>query len=1852
VLTATVTSGATGKVTFYDGTTILGVGTISGAQASLSTVMLPSGTQLLRAHYSGDSNYAVSNSANLPQTVTAGTSLGFRKAVNYLPTVSVNSIAVGDFNSDGIQDVVTTDGVTISVFLGKGDGTLPASVSYTLASAVRDVAVGDFNGDGKMDLAVTYSSTNIGVLLGNGDGSFQTVVNYPVAVSGGAIAVGDFNGDGKADLVVAASNYTYVNILLGNGDGSFQAPAEYSVGPGGPASFAVGDFNGDGKADIAVATADVAILLGNGDGTFATAVHYAVGSTDSLSIAAGDLNGDGKIDLVVATYYNGVQVLLGNGDGTFLTAVSYPAVNYSDGLVIADFNGDGNLDVATASSDGGFRVLLGNGDGSLQAPLTYLASTESNTIAVADLNGDGKADLLVAGGYDNGFNVLLGGAIPDLAIAVSHDGGFTEGQFGATYTITITNVGDIASSGPVGVVATLPANLTATSLTGAGWTCTVANSVCTRSDSLAAGASFLPITLRLNVTNGVTGNITSTFIVSGGNDQNSANNTASDTSFVRLSTATTLAVSPNPSVLGHAVTLRATVTAGATGNVAFYAGTTALGYATLSGGQAALTTYALPSGPSSLRAQYAGDSQYGPSTSAVKAQTVTAVATNGFGALASYKIATPQFIFTGDFNGDGKPDLVTIGNSTISVLPGKGDGTFGSAITSPLPSANCCMSAAVVGDFNGDGKPDVVVSNSNSGLYVLLGNGDGSFQTAVLASSAPYNFVTAADFNRDGILDLAAVYNGSVFFLAGNGDGSFQPAATIATNLGNTYSLTLMVGDVDGDGNPDLITSAPAVLLGNGDGTFLPPVAATAYTAGSAAYAVGDFNADGKTDLAVVTWDNIKALLSNGTATLQAAITTQLGFQVNSVAIAGDFNGDGKLDVAANGYGNDFYLIFGNGDGTFQSSSYGEQTQIAADGNIVGMVQGDFNGDGKPDLAVATSAGTVDIYLGGQYSGLSIAITHNGNFTSGQTGSYQITVQNPSFAATNGAVTVTDTLPYGLTATAISGSGWTCTLSTVGCNRSDGLNDNTGYPAITVAVSVAGLSPGVITNRVSAFYGGVTNLATDPTTIVLPTTTLLIVSPNPSTLSQTVTLMAVVTAGATGTVLFCDGGLPLGSAAVSGAAQASFTTSSLPSGLHSLTAAYSGDSTHAPSVSTIQSHYVNASQTSGFSAGSTYATGAGPAAIVAGDFNQDGKADLATANSTANTVSVLLNNGNGAFGVHTDFPVGTKPVAIVVGDFNNDGKTDIAVANQTSNNVSVLLGNGDGTFQAAVNYTTGNGPNSLAVGDLNSDGKIDLVVGNGSDGSLTLLFGNGDGTFRTAASPISAYGVSGVAIGDFNRDGKADLAYIYEGYSMYVLPGNGDGTFGSWVFIDLNSVSAMTLGDLNSDGYTDIVTAGSSGVSVVLGNGDGTFKSNVSYATPYSDGAVTLADINGDRKLDVVTVNGSNNSISVLLGNGDGTLQAAVSYPVGTTPIGVVASDFNGDGRTDLAIANSGGNNVSVFLGVLTPVFSIASQHASSFSLGQTGATYTLTLTNEGPGTPAGTVTVADILPAGFTATAISGTGWNCTLATVSCTRTDSLAVGAMYPSIVVTVNVTSSSATGTVVNQVNASGGGAVSATTFDPSTVNGPTTTIQTSPSGLQFTVDGGAALTSPQTLSLSPGAHTVAAVTPQPGPARSQYAFTGWSDAPTASRTITVGTVAATYTASFKTQYQLTATINPWPGGTVTPTSGTYIDAGSSVTLAAIPTAPYIFTSWSGDASGAANPVSFTMNAAKSVTATFNVPGFTCNITGDTSPGVPDLQLIINEALGLANPQHDLNHDNVVNVGDVQKLLNAVLQLGCPY
>jgi hypothetical protein len=159
-----------------------------------------------------------------------------------------------------------------------------------------------------------------------------------------------------------------------------------------------------------------------------------------------------------------------------------------------------------------------------------------------------------------------------------------------------------------------------------------------------------------------------------------------------------------------------------------------------------------------------------------------------------------------------------------------------------------------------------------------------------------------------------------------------------------------------------------------------------------------------------------------------------------------------------------------------------------------------------------------------------------------------------------------------------------------------------------------------------------------------------------------------------------------------------------------------------------------------------------------GDFNGDGKLDLAVTNVLFSSVSVLLGNGDGTFGAATNYGAGFTPLSVAVGDFNGDGKLDLAVANASDNTVSVLLGNGTGGFGAAINYAVASGPRSVEVGDFNGDGKLDLVVANRDSNSVSVLLGNGDGTFGAATNYTVGADPVSVAVGDFNGDGALDLA--------------------------------------------------------------------------------------------------------------------------------------------------------------------------------------------------------------------------------------------------------------------------------------------------------------------------------------------------------------------------------------------------------------------------------------------------------------------------------------------------------------
>jgi hypothetical protein len=439
-LTATITPGATGKVTFFDGATVLGVSTLSGGRAMLTTTMLATGTRALQAHYSGDATNAASNSNSLSQVVRALPGTGLHPTGIYSTNFngSPNSVGIGDFNGDGKPDLAVPNFTypsfninSVSIMLNNGDGTFRLGQTYPAGTWPIDVVVADFNGDGKADLLAMgipagYTSA---VFLGNGDETFQPS-SPPYLPGGRAVAVADFNGDGNADLLIVGAVTNGYALLLGNGDATFQAPIFRPTAIS-PWSVAIGDFNRDGKQDLAIAYlgGGMTVQFGNGDGTFQPWTFYytpAIGPNDgATSVVVADFNGDGNLDLAVAcpggSRPNGnpgyVIVFLGKGDGTFQAPLGTPVAGGAYTLAVGDFNGDARPDLAIANSYGGsVSLALGNGDGTFGSPLNYAAALQPFGVKVLEANGDGVADLIVAspgGDTPNGtgmVSVFLGSA--------------------------------------------------------------------------------------------------------------------------------------------------------------------------------------------------------------------------------------------------------------------------------------------------------------------------------------------------------------------------------------------------------------------------------------------------------------------------------------------------------------------------------------------------------------------------------------------------------------------------------------------------------------------------------------------------------------------------------------------------------------------------------------------------------------------------------------------------------------------------------------------------------------------------------------------------------------------------------------------------------------------------------------------------------------------------------------------------------------------------------------------------------------------------------------------------------------------------------------------------------------------------------------------------------------------------------------------------------------------------------------------------------------------------------------------------------------------------------------------------
>jgi hypothetical protein len=344
-----------------------------------------------------------------------------------------------------------------------------------------------------------------------------------------------------------------------------------------------------------------------------------------------------------------------------------------------------------------------------------------------------------------------------------------------------------------------------------------------------------------------------------------------------------------------------------------------------------------------------------------------------------------------------------------------------------------------------------------------------------------------------------------------------------------------------------------------------------------------------------------------------------------------------------------------------------------------------------------------------------------------------------------------------------------------------------------------------------------------------------------------------------------------------------------------------------------------------FAPPTTFPVGLGPVSIATGDFNGDSDPDLAVANISAATVSVLLGAAGGDFGAQTTFIVGAKPWSLATDDFNGDGDPDLVTANANSDNVSVLLGGAGGGFGTPTKFpvAAGSAPSFVATGDFNGDGDPDLAVTSMADDSddVSVLLGGAGGSFGPRTSlPVGAPQNS-FGIGDFNGDGDPDLAVANRSNpQISVLLGGAGASFGAPTeYYNVPAIpTSVAVGDFNGDTDPDLAVATYfSLVSVLLGGPGGSFGAQTANQVPGGAAAVDLGDFNGDADPDLAVANNSSNAVSVLLGGAGGSFGAADSTPVsGENGAGDAAvGDFNADADADpdLAVANYTGI-VSVLL--------------------------------------------------------------------------------------------------------------------------------------------------------------------------------------------------------------------------------------------------------------------------------------------------------------------------------------------------
>ncbi len=1475
-LTATATAdggGAlAGRLSLYgaDRRLLLSADALAHAAGATIEQHLPAGTYWLAVSSAAATGAAATGSYHLDMSFVASTQPFADLPIGF----DAVSIAAGDFNGDGVQDLVTANliGGDLSFMLGLGDGTFRPAQSISAGSGPIAVVVGHFNQDHFLDLAVAnQSSGDVSILLGNGDGTFMPAVSYAVGGSPAAIVAGDFRNSGNFDLAVATADSGggpgSVVILSGVGDGTFTVGSSIAVGVA-PSAIVAGRFGTDAHFDLAVANRNadqsgatlgpgtVSILRGDGLGGFQGTAEYAVGDQPT-SIAIGRVNADSSLDLAVANAgSDDVSLLLGAANGSFQAErrvdlrADGPVQNAGDfrsSVLLGDFNGDGSLDLAlTNSLDSRVLLAMGDGHGGFGAAQSIAVTGTPEALVAANFRDTSRLDFATANGFSSTVSVRLN----------LGDGAFQTRQGPA--------VGDT------------PSALVAADFNHDG-----------QSD--------------LAVANAASGSL----LLGQGNGQYQAQSI--------FTTGTPVAVASadfNGDGRPDLVTANST---GANISVQFGLG---------DGTFAPAVHYAVGSFPDAIAiGDFNGDGRPDIAVANFVSNTVSVLLNIGGGVFAAQQQFAvgqgPRGIAIGDFNADGRMDLA-VANSTsnnVSLLLGAGNGTFGAQTTFAVGAD---PRGIAVGEFNGDNRLDLAVVNAGSNnISILLNQASGGFSSQLQFSTGTEpRSIVAGDFNGDHRLDLATPNAGdnTVSVLLATGAGTFS--APVDFSVGQSPTA-LVVIDSNHDGRLDLATSnggdrSISTLLGQGDGTFLTP---DQFAAGGqdSTPTLADVTGDGIADSIVLDRAG-KILVRPGRAAQPGAYdAARIANPVDPARAFTVVDGPSGKRIAAVDLADNFVSIYSVGPTGIATLA----SQVAVGVQPARIVSADLNGDGRGDLVVANAGdATVSILLAtpnGLFAAQSaldatshpaelalVDLTGSGHrdilLTDPVAGTVTVLMHGPGASFTGAIHYRASTGPAGFSLDA-NGNPLLDSRDGVGAfawadfNGDGALDLVVGNPGDASVSLLAGdgaggfLAPRKILSGIRAadiqaghiFPGGKWDLA------ILDRTTHSI------------------------DVLRGDGA---GNFSIGG----TYDAGNFPNGL--LVGDFNRDG---------RGDLVVGNEFGDVMALTGVATGAFDpftrvgqrVAIAVGSLSANGQQSWLVTDQTRDRI--VLQVGGSTPGFLQDRSAGiVAPGAAKLTDLNGDGIDDLIVANSGGNDVLVYLGLGGGKFAAPKAFYSGVNPVDVQVADVNGDGRPDVVVTNQGSNDVSVFFY--DSTSLLRPGPRLNVGLAPVQtqIGDFQGTGHQQLLVTNSGSnSVSLLPALGGGFFNDVSPLTFNTGSspqAALVGHFFGGAGLDLVTLNyQSNTLTVYADMNGSRRQDIS-----SGGTGPLSGVVGDflqsGGTELVIGNNGNGAISVFVGGPNGLVETDSFFDAGALHPTALALAGGAEGQDlRLLVADEGDESVRVF---------------------------------------------------------------------------------------------------------------------------------------------------------------------------------------------------------------------------------------------------------------------------------------------------------------------------------------------------